>query len=189
MNEDTLRKWVNDELVGDEELAVYRWMVLCTSPELPTVLDGLIRERKEREADARLLGLGSFWSRLVERWDDLVNSAQAGWVGPGVDLAPASVDGPPMAPWARLTDDLYVEVEVGGLEVAVYISTDAPAVRRLSAEATNSTRFEVAYAGESRPTIWAVRGAALPVAQSAQEQLALALAQSDVEVLGIRWQD
>ncbi len=193
MTEETLRRWANVELSRDEARDVYRWMVRCTSPELPTLLTGLLRERREREADAALRQRGSTWPELVQRWAQLLADGAASWTEPGLMPMPASVDDEAPRPqvWLEERDGatrVRVDIEEDA-EVTVFVTDDDGGAVRLP-EASGRPREWVLPRMGARPTVWVAMGtASTPEPADVLEQLAQRTDDDDVAVVALRWTD
>ena len=66
MTEETLRRWVRGQLPPAERREVSRWMLRCTDPELPELLQALTREARDEARDADLIAQGR--GALVRAW-------------------------------------------------------------------------------------------------------------------------
>lgn len=66
---DTLRAFVRDELDAEDQKAIYRWMVRCTDPRLPPLLESLQIEWEQVQADRDLSEAGQrVGQRFLEIW-------------------------------------------------------------------------------------------------------------------------
>lgn len=196
MNEATLRRWANDQLSPSETRDVYRWMVRCTDPQLPVLLSGLMRERREREADQALVARGPGWRELVARWSQLLTDGVAAWAEPGAALQLASTD-----TQAAPLPDVRIEERSGGVvlvvdvdastDTAVFITDDdGGAVRLAPSGGQRPQEWPLPQAG-ARPTVWVFLGDPLPVAAagSTLDELMALTDAPDVRVVALRWTD
>ena len=168
---------------------MYRWMVTCTSPDLPLLLGGMLQDRRDRAADARLRTRGTFWSALIDRWRELLDSGGAGWADGSSELVPASATSTATRSWAWIGDEdsgLTVAFASSLTMVAAYLVRDDGPVVRLVAPGPTPARPVSVPAGGERPTVWVFRGLALGSAGEASAEMENHLGRDDVEVLAFR---
>jgi len=79
ITEDSLRRYIRGQLSPQERRGVTRWIVGCTDPELPILLQGLIREHDEEQADERLRNLHPSASIWIDTWAKLLERGKATW--------------------------------------------------------------------------------------------------------------
>lgn len=193
MNEDTLRRWANDALPPEEAREVYRWMVRCTDPDLPFLLSGLLRERRDRVADRTLAAQGGFWQSLVERWADLLDAGAALWTQPGLAPVQASVDSARQAAEVWLEDpdeDGSLELELDtdpGIEVAVFLTDDSPTLVEVYWGAGGRHTIPLPAHG-ARATAWVFMGSGLARQADAPSTLQALLASTALQSVALRWQ-
>jgi hypothetical protein len=66
---DTLRQFVRDELEPETEKELYRWMIRCSDPRLPVLLESLEIEWEQVQADAELSESGQAIGELfIDLW-------------------------------------------------------------------------------------------------------------------------
>lgn len=155
MTEAELRAFVRNELPSDERKNVARWLVRCTDPDLPVLLQGLVREYRDEQADAALRSAGR--SGLVDAWEALLAAGRVWTSGLEPTLVPAAEGGAPV---------LVIEV-LGGLrfvvahpsEISVLVLTDDEGTRRvLAGPGRGPLRGELAPPFGTRPTVWLMSG-------------------------------
>lgn len=191
MNEDRLRRWADNALTPEEAREVYRWMVRCTDPDLPLVLSGLMRERREREADRGLSGRGAFWGRLVEGWQRLVGEGHALWTQPGLGPLPAALEDA-VAPevWLDEGQDgaVVLELDVAAeLQVVVFVSDDRPSLIEVFRGRGGRRTIGLPKVG-SRPTAWVFVGKVLASGMDAAASLEVLLDDLEVSTTALRWE-
>lgn len=188
MTEETLRRWVRGQLPPAERREVSRWMLRCTDPELPELLQALTREARDEAQDADLIAAGR--EALVRAWRALLAAGQAGLsVGeaPALVLAGVGPGAPPPLLSLRVEGDrLRLDLHLPeAAEVALWASRDlGPPQALLSprplASGPHANRVSI-DASADRLTLWLLRGAGLP------ETLEEALEAPGVEVTALRW--
>ncbi len=155
MTEDRLRAWVRGELSGEERREVTRWLVRCTDPRLPALLQGMLREQRDEAADAQLAARGPVWSRLTEAWQRLVEAGEAIVVLPEPTLVLASADADPL----RLEERDGELVAVGDIdEGAIFLTDDTGRSELLVGPGPGPLEAAIPAARASRATIWLTRG-------------------------------
>jgi len=193
MNPQLLRRWANDTLSPPEKRQVYRWMVTCTDPDLPLLLHGMLRERREREADQRLSAQKGLWSSLVDHWHTLLDAGEAAWTTPGTAPVLATVDQAQEQPLASIEEPTDGKFTLAlhtppALQVTALISTDTPSVHLLCEGLPGGDHNLPLPAVGPRPTVWVFVGAALPRAARPEETLKELLQAEGVTVQALRWQ-
>ena len=76
MDIESLRRWVRRELPPDERREVGRWMLRSTDPDLPGILQGLVREHEDELADAAVALRKPSWAVVLELWRTLQQTGQ-----------------------------------------------------------------------------------------------------------------
>jgi len=171
MNEQTLRAWVRGELSAPERRDVTRWIIRCSDPQLPAVLEGLAVEARESSAERA-------WSELTEAFYRLLDQGRA--FLQGAHLGPvvlASADERPSEPVVLLPDgDQHITIQ------------HPPGTRLVLSQPDG----DVARIPERIPTpaagsvVWAI-AAETPVAQDAHDDLRGALADVLHPPYAARW--
>ncbi len=157
MTEDRLRAWVRGELSGEERREVTRWLVRCTDPRLPALLQGMLREQRDEAADAQLAARGPVWSRLTEAWQRLVEAGEAIVVLPEPTLVLASADADPL----RLEERDGELVAVGEIdEGAIFLTDDTGRSELLVGPGRGPLSVPIPAALGPRATLWLTEGPA-----------------------------
>jgi hypothetical protein len=169
MNLDQLRRWVRDELAPTERREVGRWILRCGDPALPVVLQGLIREHEQEQADAALRARRPDRAFVTDLWRSMLDAGQ-GWIqalAPDVLPSGAVLGGdasaPPLSIHAAGTD-VTVVVHVPVTCVATVFATSDRGDEfilldstRLSAGTHPLWRAWTPEADEGRVTFWLLR--------------------------------
>lgn len=68
---ETLRSFVRDQLEPDREKEIYRWLVRCSDPRLPALMESLQIEWEQVQADAELSEAGQRIGELfIDLWQE-----------------------------------------------------------------------------------------------------------------------
>ncbi len=156
MTEERLRAWVRGELAGEERREVTRWLVRCTDPRIPSLLQGMLREQRDEAADARLGSRGPLWSTLTDAWRRLIEAGEALTTGPEPALVPAGVEAlEPLRLEERQGELLVVADTDGG---ALFLTDDTGRVDRLAGPGAGELIARVPEELGPRPTVWLTAG-------------------------------
>jgi len=186
MTEEMLKRWTRGELRGEERREVTRWVVRCTDPQLPVLLQGMIREARYEAADQGLASRGGLWSRLVEAWGTMLEAGRAGLttgLGPSLVLASDDEEVPAEVLSVRLMPAPEVQLRLSeSTEAAIYLSSDEGDCVRLwgPAPAQADVAAPIPDLAGGRTTLWAVWGEGLPRRAEALEELLAALSEPGV---------
>ena len=155
MTEDRLRSWVRGELSGEDRREVTRWLVRCTDPRIPALLQGMLREQRDEVADRQLSARGPVWTRLTEAWQRLLEAGEAFAAPPEPTLVLASAD----------TDPLRLEEQDGQLRVvgntdggALFLTDDTGRSELLAGPGPGPLTAPVPANLGPRPTLWLTAG-------------------------------
>lgn len=131
MNVEMLRRWVRNELDRDARREVGRWMLRSTDPQLPSLLQGLIKEHEEEVADAALCSKWPGRAFVIDLWSRLVGEGRATFEA----LRPAELAGGAVLGTAasgsglafrRVGDEVVIDVTIAedSRNVALLATTD-----------------------------------------------------------------
>ena len=194
MNEQTITRWARQQLSSQERRELFTWMVTCTDPDLPVLVQGILRHERETQADTALQALGREWSRLTEAWQRLLDGGSAGWVEPGPALSFASIDDEDEE-WAHLDHHADGTLRAvtslpWGTPVRAWLTSDDGDVRELMAEDDRGVVvFSLPISGAPRPTVWLVRSPPALPGTSAIQDLTVALGSQPKDICALRWTD
>lgn len=197
MEIDRLRAWVRRDLPPKERRQVTRWLLRNADPSIPDLVQGLIREWEEEQADARVVARRPAAAAILDAWRWMLEQGRTalaldGDTIPGLVLQSDEEDAPEALVVRDGKEDVQVEVWLDrACFVAVFVTPDGrdevvtlipPTPLAAGQQAPRHWRPEPE---DGRTTFWLVQGPTPPPDSLVE---ALDLVRSGVlDAMAVRW--